>query len=163
MMRPKEEMRFPVLHSDRDLLYCSIRDGVPELEYFTMADLFSTYRVTLDYEDISNICDFLDKWGSEPITITQMYSTRVNGNPSFCVAKFEYVENEDKTEIRSTLQRITFYAECWGKDLESSLEEEKFRAWTSWDDYYNWEDFEKLRSFFYQIKRLIEQVREGEL
>lgn len=160
----KEEYRTHVLNTKHTSLYCSIKEGVPALEYFTMADIYSTYRVNLGYDDLRLICDFLDNWGSEGLEITQPYSTKVNGHPSFCVLKFEYVKNERSRECpRDTLQRVTFYARCWGEDLEDSLKEEKILSWTSWDDYYNWEDFEKMRSFLYQMKSLMELFKAGEL
>ena len=152
----KKEYRKNVLHTDKTMLYCSIREGIPAIEYFTMADLFSTYRVNLTYDDLCAITDFLDSWDSEPLEIVQPYTTLVNGCPSFCVLKFEYVENPDKNDLRSTFQRISFYAECYGKDLEDSLKEEKIMSWSSWDDYYNWDEFEELRSFFWQMEALIE-------
>lgn len=149
------------LNAEKQSLYCSIEDGVVGLKYFTMSDLFSTYRVNLYYDDLCDICEFLDNWGSESVEIVQPYSCTVNGCPSFCALKFEYAPLDDpKERIREEVQRITFYARCWGKDLQSSLDEEKFLSWTSWDDFYFWDEFEKIRAFMHQTKRLIERSRE---
>ena len=156
----RDEVQIATLSTENATLFCSIRDGIPALEFFTFADIYSTYRVNLHYEDLCDICQFLDNWGSKPLEIIQPYSTTVNNCPSFCAVRFEYVENEDKSMIRSEFQRLTFYASCWGKDLEDSLKEEKFLGWSSWDDYYNWEDFEKIRAFVHQIRDLMLQAKE---
>lgn len=144
-----------VLSTDQASLYCTIEDGRAFLEYFTMSDLYSTYRVALEYEDLCEICRFLEKWGSESVEIIQPYSTTVNGHPSFCAVRFEYTKNEDDNCIRGTLQKLTFYAECWGEDIEDSLKNEKFLSWSYWTDYYNWDEFQKLRAFLREIRSLM--------
>lgn len=159
-MSERDEYDDLILNSERSSLYCSIRDGIVAIKYFTMSDIYSSYYVRLYYDDLCDICEFLDHWGSESVEITQPYSCTVNGHPSFCVLKFEYVKNEDPEErIRDTLQRITFYARCWGDDLQSSLDEDKFLNWTSWDDYYFWDEFKELKAFLHQTKRLMERCR----
>lgn len=141
-------------------LYCSIEDGVPAMEYFTFADLYSTYRVNLDYEDLKSISEFLENWDSEPVTIIQPYSTKVNESPSFCALKLEYVEKDE--ESSRTMQQITFYALCWGEDIESSLKEDKILSWSSWKDYHNWDAFEVFRTFVANMLRFFERSEESE-
>lgn len=153
----KDRFRTRVLSTEQASLYCTIEDGTPQMEYFSFRDIYSTYRVNLDYDDLCEICQFLEKWGSEPVVIIQPYSTKVNGSPSFCALKFEYVKNEKKDMIRDEFQRVTFYSSCWGKDLQDSLDDEKCLSWSYWDDYYNWDGFEALRSFMYNMKRLVER------
>lgn len=156
----KADVSIATCSTENATLFCSIKDGIPALEYFTFADIYCTYRVNLTYEDLCAICDFLDDWDSEPLEIIQPYSCTVNNCPSFCAVRFEYVENKDEKSCRSTLQRITFYARCWGKDLEESLKKERFLEWSYWDDYYNWDDFEKIRAFIRQIKMLMWRIKE---
>lgn len=148
-----------VLHTDNTTLYCTIHEGRVFLEYFTMADPYCTYRVGLDYDALCKICKFLDNWKSEQVTIIQPYSTTVNTHPMFCAVRFEYVKNENKKCPRDRLQRVTFYAQCWDEDIESSVENEKILSWSYWDDYYNWEGFEKLRKFLHNVKELLDNFK----
>ena len=145
------------LHSESTTLYWGVEDGKLQMEYFTMSDIYCTYCVKLDYDDICAIYNFLNDWGSESVEIIQPYSSTVNGKPMWCMFKLEYAENPKATR---SVQRMYFYAQCWGKDLKESLEEDMILSWTSWDDYFFWEEFESFRAYISNMKKLLDRMTE---
>lgn len=133
------------LHTHNSHLSWGIRsDGVFAVQYFSFADIYCSYYVQLYEDDVKTIQHFLKNWGSEKVRIIQPYKCTVNGKPSYCALDLEYVEVPDAPR---DMQRIGFYCQCWGKDVESSLEEDEITAWSTWDDYYFWDEFESFRTY----------------
>lgn len=146
-------------HTENSMLRCGIKkSGVFAMEYFSFADVYCSYYVNLDADDIKTIENFLTNWGSEKVRIIQPYSSTVNDQPTFCALDLEYVEIPNAP--RESQQRITFYCECWGKDVEDSLKEDKITAWSSWDDFYNWDEFETFRAYVHALNSFFENSKE---
>lgn len=142
------------LSTDSTILWWGIHEnGWPAFRYFTMADLYSPYFVHLYKDDFAALYKFFVDYDDEPVTITQPYTTKINGHEAYCVLKLERVENVEGAP--RPVRRLTFYAECWGDTLEESLEEEKVRSWSSWDDYFNWDSFENLRLYIKTMTNMI--------
>lgn len=61
------------LSTENTTLYWGLTaSGDPGLLYFTMADLFSHSVITFDLSDVRDICEFLNNWGHESLSITQI-------------------------------------------------------------------------------------------
>ena len=146
-----------VLHTESTSLYWGFtKNGEVGLYYFTMADIYSHSNIYFDYQDVKNICEFLDDWGHESLFIEQIYRTTRNGKRLRCSVKFEYVETDDPN-VRRSQQRITFYDDYTEEDPE---QDEDILSWSSWDDYYNHEKFESFRDFMHAVKSFWERAKE---
>ena len=136
------------LSTENTTLYWGLTaSGDPGLLYFTMADLFSHSVIPFDLSDVRDICEFLNNWGHESLSITQIYTTRRNSVPLRCQVKFEYVDTKDPKIPRSQ-QVITFYDDYTEEDPEK---DEGIQSISSWTDWNNHEKFEKFRDFMNAI------------
>lgn len=115
--------------------------------YFTMADIYTHSIITFDYRSVARICEFLDDHNHEPVSITQIYSTKHNGVPLRCLMKFEYVETKQNA-IGKTAS-ITFYDDYTEEDPE---EDEDILSISSWTQAGNWDKFEKFYDFMHAVR-----------
>lgn len=116
--------------------------------YFTMADIFTHSIIPFDLQDVEHICEFLDDFNHEPVSITQIYTTKHNGVPLRCQIKFEYVETKENASGRTA--SITFYDDYTEEDPEK---DEDILSISSWTQAGNWDKFEKFDDFMHAVRK----------